>query len=102
MISLEILTYTIAVAITIMLFLTALYYIVRYFKTKEKVFTVKKIVFLAIMFSIYIFQVYLPIPLIGNTYMTGITTLIVGFIMGPLIGMLFGVLTDSFSMLING
>jgi hypothetical protein len=34
--------------------------------------------------------------------MTGITIMIVGFIMGPLEGIIFGIITDSFSVLING
>lgn len=76
-----------------------------YKKKRVKIFTMKKIAFMASFLSFFLVQAFifspllkLPIPFSFDS----ITTITIGFILGPLEGILFGWVADSLRVLING
>ncbi len=76
-----------------------------YIKKGKQFLTVKKITIMSTFLTFFLIQVFLMSPLLDLPIpfsMDSITVVTVGFIFGPLEGILFGWVADSLRVLING
>lgn len=80
--------------------------IIGYRKSNREFLTIQKVTILALFLAIYIVQIiifkFINDATSINFSFNSITTITVGFICGPLEGILFGWVADSFKVLING
>jgi uncharacterized membrane protein YdjX (TVP38/TMEM64 family) len=103
----DIIVFSLLVSIAaIMLIAGFAHYYFKYKKEKKQVLTLKKIVVFSLFFSFFIFQslftrFFAGAPVIPFSLDT-ITIIAVGFVFGPIEGILYGLTADLTRVMING